>query len=112
MKVNFKIPFADCFGNTVMRKTWEGGKEADEPVMVWHELAVQLFNASTSGQAPLDAAQKYMAYTLSRRIAASPDAVDLTPEEAALLKMLSSTSFSAGAYGQIADILDCKIITI
>lgn len=97
MKVNFNKSFADCFG-----------KELSEKKNVAEQLGMYLFNLSHLGGSPLSGEQKYMAYSLCRRICSNPDVVEMSTEEASFLKEVCAEVFSSGAYGQIVDIIECN----
>ena len=100
MKVNFNTPFSDCFGNKIEGKNIAG------------QICLFLFNLSTMSGSPVPAEKKYMAYSLCNRISKSPEEVELTTEEASFIKEVSSEVMSAGAYGQIADIIEGNSINI
>lgn len=92
MKVNFNQSFKDFRGKSL-------------GVNISDEVGKILFNLSTSGQAPLGADEKYMAYKLCHRITSSEE-VELTNEEAAFIIKVCGEYLTAGAYGQIRDLLD------
>lgn len=96
MKVNLNKNFTDAFGKTI-----EGKNIAEQ-------LCMYLFNLSTMQGNPVPADRKYIAYKLCNHISSCPDEVELTAEECALVKELSNEAFSAGAYGQIVDIIESK----
>lgn len=102
MIVNFKCDYKDCFGNQIMDET----AKSETPKQIWRHLALQLFNLSTLGDAPLPAEMKYKAYSLSLRIAASPETVEITTEEGSFLKDVCAVILSSGAYGQVEDIIE------
>ena len=94
MIVNFNTPFVDCFNKPIDDKT------------IGETLALRLFNASTIEGKQMTAEQKYMAHTLSRRIATECESVRLTAEEAAFIKAFAVDIYNAGAYGQIVDLIE------
>lgn len=96
MKVNFNRTFTDCFGKEIE------GKNIGEQVCLF------LFNLSSLSGNPIPAEKKYMAYTLCNRISVHPDEVELTTEEASFIKDVCNEVMSAGAYGQIVDLIECK----
>ena len=98
MNVNFDKPFVDCFGNEIAVQ--KGGNNIAE------QLCLLLFNLSTMGNTPLTGDEKYAAYKLCNRISANPQDVELSTEEASLIKRLSEEVFNAGPYGQIVDIIE------
>lgn len=95
MKVNFNQSFKDYKGESL-------------GVNISDEVGKILFNLSTSGQIPLSADEKYMAYKLCNRIT-SLEEVELTNEEAAFIVKVCGENFKAGAYGQIVDIMEGRI---
>lgn len=96
MKVNFNKSFIDCFGKKV------GDKQIGE------QLAMLLFNMSTINNAPVSPEEKYAAYKLCNKLSTATDAVEITEDEAGLIKRIASEYFSAGAYGQIVDLVENK----
>lgn len=92
MKVNFNQSFKDFKGRAI------GQTIADE-------IGKVLFNVSTSGNAPLSADEKYMAYKLCNRMGAEGE-VELNAEEAAFIIRICGEYFSAGAYGQVRDLIE------
>ena len=94
MKVNFNKPFTDCFGKSIE------GKNISE------QVCMSLFNLSTLSGTPVPADKKYMAYSLCNRISSSPDEVEMSTEEASFLKEVCNENYSAGAYGQIVDMVE------
>lgn len=102
MKVNFEQNFVDCFGCPIM----EGKDGTDTPKPIWRKLSLDLFNLGTLSGSPVPADKKYMAYSLSRRIAEHPGEVRLTTEEGSFLKDVCAELLSAGAYGQVVDIIE------
>ena len=69
----------------------------------------QLFNLSTLRGTPVPAERKYQAYKLCQRIAANPREVELTTEDCSLLKEVASETYSAGAYGQVVDLIEANV---
>lgn len=70
------------------------------------QLAVTLFNLNTIGGKPIDGEQKYRAYRLCRMMTDSPEAVEMTSEDAAFTKQVAAEALLAGAYGQVADTIE------
>ncbi len=108
MIYNFKKEFIDCFGNPITERVENPTTKVTTvvTVTVWEKIARLLYNASRLSGQPLNKEQKYEAYTLSKRIAKSPEAVELSTEEAHFVKTLCLESLSAGAYGFIDDIFE------
>lgn len=53
--------------------------------------------------------KKYELHKISRKIAADPESVEMTTEEASLLKEVAAEAYSCGAYGQIVDIIENNV---
>ena len=92
MKVNFNQSFKDFKGNEI-------------GVMISDEIGKVLFNLSTSNNTPLSADEKYMAYKLCNRISQGGE-TELTSEEAAFILRASGEFLTAGAYGQVRDLIE------
>lgn len=102
MKINFKKDFVDCFGNPIEEKI----KGNVEHISIDRRLATSLFSLSNVEGRPLNGDEKYMAYSISCRMAQTPESVELTTEEASFLKKVCSELLSAGAYGQVYDLIE------
>lgn len=102
MKVNFDKAFSDCFGKEI-----NGGQGGCHNIA--ETLCTQLFNLSTLRGTPVPAERKYQAYKLCQRIAANPREVELTTEDCSLLKEVASETYSAGAYGQVVDLIEANV---
>lgn len=105
MKVNLKRPFVDNCGDIICEKRNGGVVETS----IGRQVSKLLFNLSTLGGVPLDAEQKYDAYALCQRITANPEDVELSAEEVVFLKRVCGEQLSAGAYGQVRDILENNV---
>lgn len=115
MKVNFNTPFKNYKGEDMQKEVevLRDGKNAKElqPVLIADILAQNLYNGEgieRTGNAGKDNEAKFKAYQLCHRIFNASDAVDLTAEEALLIKQVSAASLTAGAYGQIVELLEGK----
>ena len=65
-----------------------------------------MFNLSRLGDKPATREQKMMAYRIYSKITKEPSSVEITTEEASFIKEVCSESLTAGAYGQIEDIIE------
>ncbi len=63
-----------------------------------------LFSYGTKPGATRD--NKYLAYKLCNRILATPSEVELTTEEATLIKDVCGEMLTAGGYGQVVDLIE------
>lgn len=94
MTVNLDKNFLDAFGRPI-----ENGRIADK-------LGMLLFNLSTVHGTPVTPEKKYAAYQMCQRINSNASAVELSLEEAAMIKDACAEHLSAGAYGQVVDLLE------
>lgn len=114
MKVNFNQAFKNFDGSDI-QETYEAiekeivnGKEIEvtknklRPKLVSTTVASILF----LGKDCSNAEEKMIAFSLSQRIYYAKEAVDITAEEASLIKRLIADSLVAGAYAQIANLVE------
>lgn len=92
-KVNFNKTLRDCFGNEIESN---GKKQSIKEV-----VCIRLFSASDG----FTEEEKYNAYRLMNRIAASDGAVEIEDKDSVLIKKICEKSLTAGAWGQLVDIL-------
>ena len=97
MKVNFKQSFKDFKGMEI--------KAGGNPVLISDEVGKILFNAGMSANVSLSSDEKYMAYKLCNRIS-SGNELELTMEEGAFILRVCGEHMTAGAYGQIRDLIE------
>lgn len=94
MKVNFNRKF----------KNFDGSELDGDTITIM--VAKSLFtygNAET-----VDSDTKFRAYILSQKIAGAAGEVDITVEEASLIKEVCGKSLIAGGYGQVCEIIEQK----
>ena len=91
MKVNFNQSFKDFKGNEI-------------GLMISDEIGKVLFNLSTSNKTPLSADEKYMAYKLCNKVCNGE--TEVSAEESAFILRVSGEYLTAGAYGQIRDLIE------
>lgn len=99
MRVNFKEPFRDLFGEPIKDRE---GKELE----IGKTLGLELFNLADLNKVPLTQEQKYMAYTLSVKIANADGEVEISEKEAKFIDHVASAVFKAGAYGNVVRVLE------
>ena len=99
MKVNFNLPLLDPFGKKVT-------DEKDQPSTIGKLVATCLYNAKHIKGVPLSPEQKFSAFNLSMKIANAKGEVEITLEEAQLIKSLSAECFMAGIYGNILKLIE------
>lgn len=102
MKVNFNQNF----------KNWEGEDLLVEgkPQVMGKIIAMSLFNGEGMKKSddPLkDGEQKLTAHSICMRIAGSTEAVEITVEEAALIKEAMSY-LTPGCYAQVVNLIESK----
>lgn len=100
MKRNFNIPFTDYNGNPV--------KENNQILTIGRSLSSALFQVSKIGNSPLSENEKYAAYSLSRQLMKAEGDMEISVDEALLIKRVAYESYSAGGYGQIVDLIEEK----
>ena len=97
MKVNLNQSFKDFKGNEV--------KVNGQAVLISDEVGKILFNMGTSGNMSAD--EKYMAYKLCNKVCQCGE-IDLSAEEAAFIIKACGEQLTAGAYGQVRDLIENK----
>ncbi len=95
MKINFNQSFKDFKGEAIL----ENGKEKSISEMV----ATLLF----SGHGITKNEDKLKAFSLSQKIYSSKGAIEITVEDASMIKKVAE-SLSAGAYAQVIAIIENK----
>lgn len=115
MQVNFNIPFKNYKGEPMQREVEAIRNEKKvlekQPVIIADVLAQNLYSGEgieKTGNTEKDNENKFKAYKLCHRIFSTPGTVDLTPEESILIKQVSAAALTAGAYGQIVELLEGK----
>lgn len=93
MKVNFNRRFKDF-----------RGKETKEEIA--EKVAEALYSAGAIPELAIKREDKFRAYKLCRRIMDSNGAVEITSEDATLIKDVCSKFLTAGAYGQIHELIE------
>lgn len=115
MKVNFNKAFKNYRGEDATEDVEAVSKDGKKTIekkkqMVNDMLAAILYSGHglvRLGDAEKDNRRKYEAYKLSLRVCSAKGAIDITPEEAIIIKEVA-VSLSAGGYGQIVDLIDGK----
>lgn len=69
-------------------------------------IAAYMFNLMELDGKPTSREQKMMAYHIYRKILKDPSLVDITTEEATFIKQVCVEKLTAGAYGQIEDLIE------
>lgn len=92
MKVNFNVPFLNY-----------KGEETKE--LISDKIAEALFGAGTQGN-QISNENKYKAYKLCRKIGEATCEVEISSEEATLIKDVCANYLVAGGYGQIHELIE------
>ena len=95
MEVNLKKRFKDYRGN-------------DLKEVVSDKIAEALYSAGAIPEWPINREDKYRAYKICQKIIISDGIVELESEDVTLIKNVCSNFMTAGAYGQIHDLLEKK----
>jgi hypothetical protein len=93
MKVNFNRKFKNF-----------KGQETGE--LIYDKIAEALFLGGANAELPISNENKYKAYKLSQKLIAGKGEVEITSEEATLIKEITANYLVAGAYGQIEEIIE------
>lgn len=93
MKVDFNKQFAGAKGEPLKEN-------------IADTIAAYMFNLSGLNDKPVTREQKMTAYRIYRKIADNPSSVEITTEEATFIKDVCGETLTAGAYGQIEDIIE------
>lgn len=92
-KVNFNKVLKDCFGKDIVVN--------GEPQNLKEAVCIRLFSA---GEGFSDE-EKWNAYKVMNRIAASDGTVEIEDKESVLIKKICGRTLTAGSYGQLVDAL-------
>lgn len=102
-KKNLKVAILQFCGTEFTTTVVVDGKEMKKPVMASDQIGEVLWQAANSELSP---EEKYKAFKIAQRIAANPEAVELSSEEIAMIKKMIAPVFAAGVYGQMVDVLE------
>lgn len=91
MKINFNKNFKGLHG-----------EETQDLISVLVAQALYNYGAEKS----VKHEEKFKAYRLSQLIIGNPDEVEITTEEATLIKSICGECFTAGGYGQIYELIE------
>lgn len=93
MKVNFNKSFVGAKGEPLKEN-------------IADTIAAYMFNLAGLNDKPVTREQKMTAYRIYRKITKDSSSVDITTEEASFIKDVCGETLTAGAYGQIEDIIE------
>lgn len=94
MKINFNVPFMDYKGQPTQQ-------------IIGEEIAKALFNAGMRNN-QIGNEDKYQAYKLCRSISEANGEVEISTEEATLVKNICANCMTAGGYGQLYELIEGK----
>lgn len=100
--MNFKKAIVGFDGKPLLKKN------GDE-IQMNDEVCMHLYNAGQLKGVSLSEEQKYKAYRLCMRISKNPSDVEITTEEGTLIKGICHEKMSAGAYGQVVDVIESNV---
>ena len=92
-----KVDFGKCFLD------FKGGS-IDSATMS-DELSKALFSAGSPGL-PIENEDKYRAYKISTKLISQDGVIDVSDDDVSFLKKFCMLAFTAGAYGQIVELIE------
>lgn len=116
MKVNFNVAFKNLDGSDmiepyeVVEKKVIDGKEVEVTKTEYRPKMISVMVASVLfiGKECKNVEEKMTAFNLSQRIYNATEAVEISNEEATLIKRQMAEPLTAGAYAQVANLVECN----
>ena len=102
MKINLNRPLLDFKGNEAIKVV--NGKEVKQYLR--DMVSEALYAAGSNPQQGLDMSKKLRAYKMLQQIINNRGILEVTTEDAALLKEICADVFTAGAFGQINELIE------
>lgn len=102
MKVNLNRVLLDFKGNEAIKIV--NGKEQKQCLK--EMVSEALYAAGMNPQLNMDMAKKLRAYNMLQQILNNRGVLEVTTEDATLLKEICADVFTAGAFGQINDLIE------
>lgn len=93
MKVNFNKSFVGAKGEPLKEN-------------IADTIAAYMFNLAGLNDKPATREQKMTAYRIYCKMTKEPSSVEITTEEATFIKDVCGETLTAGAYGQIEDLIE------
>jgi hypothetical protein len=93
MRINLNVNFKDYKG-------------IDLPEKISDVVAATLFAVGTNPDTPIGKEEKYKAFKLSQKIISGDGLINLEVEEVSFIKNVASQALTAGAYGQLVDLIE------
>ena len=117
MKVNFNVAFKNFDGSDitepyeVVEKKIVDGKEMEVTKTDYRPKMISVMVASVLfiGKECKTVEEKMTAFNLSQRIYKAKGAIEISPEDAVLIKRLTAESLIAGAYALVANVVEDNI---
>lgn len=98
MKRNFNFPLLNYKGEEI--KDENGNNQLMSDI-----VSLRLFAVGNSGE-PASPEKKMQAYRVMKRIQTKPEEVELSAEDAVLIKEIGKDTMVSGIYGQLVDVLE------
>lgn len=92
-----KIDFNKNFKNYL-------GKETSN--VIYEKVAEALYSVGAIPELKMGKEEKFRAYMICQRLISNNGVVDITTEDATMIKDVCAAYLTAGAYGQIQEIID------
>ena len=102
MKIDFNKSLLNFMGQPVIKKSQ--GKEM--PQKLCDMIAEALYSAGIASQQPMDTSKKLKAYNMLQQLIHNNGVIEAETEDMALLKEICASFFTAGAYGQIHELIE------
>ncbi|WP_195375347.1 hypothetical protein [Parabacteroides leei] len=106
MKVNFNKVLKDYKGDEVYKNVEvikDGKKEVEKQPQLIKDFVCQSLYTCGEG---LTQEEKYLSYTLTLRIIPSVEDIEISSEEGTLIKKVCDKYLTAGAYGQVVELIE------
>lgn len=101
-----KIDFNRCLLNFVGQPMVKFIQGKEVPQSLCDMVAEALYSAGMDPQKPMETSKKLQAYKLMQQLINNKGIIEAETEEIALLKDICANFFTAGAYGQIHELIE------
>lgn len=102
MKIDFNKSLLNFMGQPVIKKV--NGMEIAQKLS--DMVAEALYSAGMDSQKPMDTSKKIKAYGMLQQLIHNNGIIEAETEDIALLKEICAGFFTAGAYGQIHELIE------
>ncbi len=103
MVKNMNVALRQFNGAAIVVTETIDGKEVHHPALICDQVGQALWQYANADDTP---EERYRAFKIAQRIAANPEAVDLSSDDVVLLKRRIAPVFAPGIYGQIVELLE------